>query len=237
MPDLPSPDDILCEFCGYTLNGLPPSGRCPECGELIAASTTESSRILPAWESVERPGVAAFLRTTGSLLAGSRRFFRNLRLKVEHDRTASFAQWHILIATVIAGITMHVHYDITRLRLVQINPWLATLLRMGAAWVVLQITLRLVVILASWEGAWWGYRLPQTHVSRAIRYASAGLLPATLVCLAVTVTFKSMMSYDAQFGLYFLPYLIVLSAAVVLGGLYLFRIFMTAMWSIRFGNV
>lgn len=237
MPDLPAPDDILCEFCGYTLNGLPDTGRCPECGQPIAESTSASPRTLPAWEAVPRPGAAAFFKTTGALLRHSRRFFRHLRLKVDPDRSGGFAQVHILIATLLAGITMHVHYDITQIRMLPLSPWLATPLRMILAWIVLELTLPLVILLASWEGRWWGYRLPPAHVRRAIHYAAAGLLPVSVVPLGITLVFKGMMVYDTQFGLYFLPYLIVMSSAVVLGGLYLFRIFMNAMRSIRYANV
>src|SRR5580658_3900506 len=53
MPtDAPEETDILCENCGYMLNGLPPSGNCPECGTAIDFSVSERLRQPPLWEII-----------------------------------------------------------------------------------------------------------------------------------------------------------------------------------------
>ena len=47
---IPQLTDLLCENCGYTLNGLPTDSKCPECGELISDSAPELRRP-SSWEA------------------------------------------------------------------------------------------------------------------------------------------------------------------------------------------
>src|ERR1700689_411895 len=51
----PEETDILCENCGYMLNGLQPSGKCPECGAEIDLSVSERLRKPPLWEAIGDP--------------------------------------------------------------------------------------------------------------------------------------------------------------------------------------
>ena len=63
---VPAESDILCEGCGYTLNGLPEDGRCPECGKPVAESI-DAARTAPAWEHPEVHRPAAFVATTAAV--------------------------------------------------------------------------------------------------------------------------------------------------------------------------
>lgn len=51
---------LLCERCGYVLEGLAPSGNCPECGKPIAESLPER-RVGTPWQ--QKPGVKSLLVT------------------------------------------------------------------------------------------------------------------------------------------------------------------------------
>lgn len=47
---------LLCEKCGYVVEGLPREGACPECGRAIAESLSERrNRVPTAWEVLRHP--------------------------------------------------------------------------------------------------------------------------------------------------------------------------------------
>ncbi|MBO6738875.1 MAG: hypothetical protein JJ916_03355 [Phycisphaerales bacterium] len=62
MPDRPWKDEytLLCEKCGYVIEGLDQSGNCPECGKAIADSLPER-RVGTPWQ--QSPGVGSLVRT------------------------------------------------------------------------------------------------------------------------------------------------------------------------------
>lgn len=52
----PNPDDLLCEHCGYVLNGLRRRDACPECGRPIIESHPDA-RVGSPWQCGRRMGV------------------------------------------------------------------------------------------------------------------------------------------------------------------------------------
>ena len=75
----PEETDLLCENCGYMLNGLPPSGNCPECGTAIDFSISERLRQPPLWEIIgdPRPKWLRFILTTAQVIFRPKRFYRS----------------------------------------------------------------------------------------------------------------------------------------------------------------
>lgn len=62
MPDRPWNDEytLLCEKCGYVIEGLDTEGNCPECGKPIAESLPER-RVGTPWQ--QSPGAGSLVRT------------------------------------------------------------------------------------------------------------------------------------------------------------------------------
>ena len=105
----PAEHDLLCEGCGYTLNGLPDYSNCPECGEPIAESTGVGRREPPAWETAPRPSIGAFLATSAHVLFRPTHFYRTLATRRDIRRAASFATIHWIFDAILFGIAAAVH--------------------------------------------------------------------------------------------------------------------------------
>lgn len=67
---------LLCEDCGYAINGIPADQVCPECGREIARSLP-SHRTGSAWQV--KPGLGAWFRTLRSLSTQPRQEFSRIR--------------------------------------------------------------------------------------------------------------------------------------------------------------
>lgn len=103
MPDRPWKDEftLLCERCGYVIEGLDPEGACPECGKAIAESLPER-REGTAWQAGRSP--VSLLRTWGRSVRQPRRTLDLIRIDGKNGR--SLARWTALIALPLWPLVM-----------------------------------------------------------------------------------------------------------------------------------
>lgn len=73
----PHPSTLLCEECGYSIEGLPTTGACPECGREIASSLPER-RLGSPWQ--RGPSLRSWWRTSLGLLRAPRAFWDQVRV-------------------------------------------------------------------------------------------------------------------------------------------------------------
>ncbi len=99
MPDRPWKDEytLLCEKCGYVIEGLDTDGNCPECGKPIAESLPER-RVGTPWQ--QSPGVGSLVRTWWMTL---RHPMRTLDVMMLNDREGTGLSLKTLF---IAGMWM-----------------------------------------------------------------------------------------------------------------------------------
>ena len=238
-PVVPAETDILCEKCGYTLNGLPESGNCPECGQPIAASTNESLREPATWEVNHT--WQSFIATTISVLFRPTQFFRTVTTRTDIPPAKQFAEWHWVLASLLFASTAYFHADwyIVFSGWVRITPitrfmmWFS--LFVGTFLTFVFIT-KLAARLTNWEATYRGLRMPLVPVLRGMYYHSAHYLPVAFIALVTVVGFTKL--YNAGF----LPatsattYLYVLCIEVVLGAVYLFHTYWIAMRNMMYAN-
>lgn len=231
--DAPELSDIVCESCGYVLNGLPETGNCPECGTPIAFSTSESIRTLPDWER-DANRSRSFRRAIGT------RFYRGLLIHSDTRRSRRFAVVCLMVVSLANTVTILAHY--AAFSVLSAQPrWLPPLpiLAIALPPIVLLLawgTLELIAYLTAAEGRYWGLRLPRGAVRRVLHYLSVHVVIASLVVMFVPLTFLVLMWTDSWFGLYMVHYLFALSGFVVLAAYYLFKVYFAAMKSIMFAS-
>lgn len=90
---------LLCERCGYVVDGLANGGACPECGLPIEDSLPESRAGSP-WQ--RRPGLVSLLRTWWRALRHPLRTFDEMRVEPRRDKR--LARWTIGVAGLIGGV-------------------------------------------------------------------------------------------------------------------------------------
>ena len=241
-PVVPADDDILCEGCGYTLNGLPESGNCPECGTPIASSTFEDRREPPAWEQPQFSLVRRFTRTTADVLVRPTRFFRTLPTRVASPAAKRFAVIHWWIAGALFALAAMGHaawywFDVL-LRRGTTVPWqpvAAVLLFIGTYFALDGLT-RLASKLTAWEAAYRGIRLPYAAVLRAMHYHAAHYTPVALVAFVTVFGYQLLLRLGVVGPFSATFYLYLLSAEVILGALYLFQTYWIGMRNMMYAN-
>ncbi len=96
MDPAQDPSTLLCERCGYVIQGLHVPSNCSECG-LPVADSLPSARSGTPWQN--RPGLTSWLRTNVSMLRRSVHMFRIVRLEARSGSTLLAA--NLLLASMI----------------------------------------------------------------------------------------------------------------------------------------
>ena len=239
---VPAETDILCEGCGYTLNGLPiDTGRCPECGKPISESLG-SSRVLPAWERPDRRTIASFVATSAAALFSPKQFYRTLATRRETRAARWFARVHWAIAALLFATAATFHLDwYNRLYTGWYRSEWITYAFFAAMLVLIYVSLASVTGLAArltnWEGSYRGYRLPLPVVLRGMFYHAVHYLPVGLIAVMTVVGYRMLLSRHvldpADTGT---KYLYVLCGVVVLAAFYLFETYWIGMRNMMYAN-
>jgi hypothetical protein len=117
---VPAESDLLCEGCGYMLNGLPGGGNCPECGRPIHQSIG-THRGYTEFEI--EPTLQTFLRTTVGVLFRPTRFYRTLTTRGDEVLARRFALYHWLLTALMVGIAAQIHLAHLAGRAGNPGPW------------------------------------------------------------------------------------------------------------------
>ena len=235
-------NDLLCETCGYVLNGLPTGSNCPECGT-PASDSAPSRRGPPAWE---RSGKALFryLSTTAELLVHPSRFYRHLNTRHGRAASARFAWINQAIAAALFGTTAYIHIDGLRSLSFWWNPrdfledpLTAIPLYSVATLLVLALLTRLAARLSHWEATYRGMRLPLRVVLRGLDFHSVHYLPVALASLATVAGYRTLIRLQLMnYYKFELDYIYVLCGEVIMAAGYLFWTYWAGMKNMLYAN-
>ncbi len=90
---------LLCERCGYVLEGLDPAGNCPECGKAIAESLPER-RVGTAWQR-GRPNARDYVDTACLVLLTPRRSLDTISFDPHLSAKGFGRATHIISAAIL----------------------------------------------------------------------------------------------------------------------------------------
>jgi hypothetical protein len=237
---VPETTDLLCEGCGYTLNGLPLSGNCPECGKPIEQSIGEH-RDFSLFERA--PSVGAFVRTTAAVVFSPRWFYTHLIARESRPAVRLFSEIHLGLASILFALAATGHYLWVIETIGLLRRPLRALGFFVAAVPATAILLLGLTALATWlsalEARYWGMRLPYPVVKRGLTFHRAAYLPVGLIAAGVVWSYQLAVASRApgfvggQLDTY---YLYTLCGLVVLCAIYLFQAYWIAMRSLMYAN-
>jgi len=238
---VPAETSVLCEGCGYTLDGLPTTGQCPECGLAIEQSLGGSGRTLPAWEDPAAGGpLRRFVSTTTKAVFHTRHFYQTLATRRYDHAAYRFAQLHWAISAILFAAALSIHaswfHEYQAGPKLPGGPWLVGAVIAVLTYLMLWGTTRLAGRLTAWEAAYRGYRLPLPVVLRGLYYHAAHYLPVALV------GFGTVVGYYVAVAKFWLPettgvrYLLFLCLEVIVCAGYLFKTYWTGMKNTMYAN-
>lgn len=234
---VPAESDLLCESCGYVLNGLPEDGNCPECGTPII-QTIDVGRVPPPWEH-GNPTWPRFVQTLVRVLFWPSWFYRTTTTRGDVRRSLRFAQVNWLVTAVIIapGIFYHLAVFVSPLP-VSTGSWLTFAMPLAIA-VVVYLALagitRLAGRLTHMEATYRGLRMPIAVVQRSLHYHAAHYLPVALVVSSTIIAFGVVPALQRS-GNWGVHYLIALCCEIVIFAAYLFWTYWAGMRNIMYAN-
>jgi hypothetical protein len=248
-PRVPELSDVLCERCGYVLNGLPTDGRCPECGKPIAESVG-TDRLPTPWDVSANPGpnrTTGFIRTCLAVIRRPAHFYRTLATRGSLSSARTFAHVNWWIAGGLFGVAGATHsmwywssYSAMRpppLSPAMIATWLGFTVGLAIlTYLALDGITRLASHLTTWEGTYRGYRLPYDVVLRGLYYHSPHYLPVAAMTAATVVGYQLLVAVHTAALASAVRYLIVLCVEVVVGAIYLFQTYWIGMRNMMYAN-
>lgn len=105
-PKMPGEYDLLCEQCGYQLDGLESSPNCPECGKPVPESLPEA-RKGTAWQ--RKPGVIAWVRTLCGVISHPKSIWRDVRPDTRRSIALLLLNLGVASSAATAGILIPGH--------------------------------------------------------------------------------------------------------------------------------
>jgi hypothetical protein len=236
---VPAETDLLCEGCGYTLNGLPHTGNCPECGRPITQSLG-GHRELSSFEW--NPSVRTFLLTSLSIWFSPAQFYSSLTTRGDTRESLFFARVHRGVAAILLAVAFVGHalwLIVTMVRPPALDP-LRFLFPGFVVAVLMYAILVGVTALAAWlsalEARYWGMRLPQPIVVRGLKFHSACYLPVGVLAVAIVWGHQYLLSKRLLLDTSASWYLYTLCGAVVISAVYLFIMYWVAMKNMMYAN-
>ncbi len=99
----------MCLECGYNLHTLPMEGRCPECGQPVAASIGPDAQPGAPWQYREETGwLSAWRRTATQVICQPADFGRRLRLEPWSTDHRGYFALHLPAIGLIAAVAVSV---------------------------------------------------------------------------------------------------------------------------------
>lgn len=237
---IPADTDVLCETCGYVLNGLPQGSRCPECGK-PAADSDPALRQPTAWERTaadNSPSGTAFLETSAGALFRPTRFYRTLATRTQTAQAVTFAHIYWGLSSMLLALAAYAHgtWFVFGDPRTPLNPM--TWVFIGApAYVFITLLNLLASRLTHWEASYRGLRLTLPAVRRGLYYHAIHYVPVAAVAAATVVGYGYLVRRDVVDPTRATPaYLYTLSGEVVLAAGYLFKTYWIAMRNMMYAN-
>jgi hypothetical protein len=248
-PEVPNDSDLLCEDCGYILNGLPDDGRCPECGKPVAESTADNPRRSP-------PAKIFFLWTAWHVLFRPTQFYQTLvtRGSVKPARNFAWIFYFLTTGLTLMALGKHIQWMEGTNQLTALNKWLYRDLDADTRWrtilafmivyaalpivlfVAIEFVTRLAAKLTAWEAAYRGLRMPYVAVLRALYFHAVHYVPAILFLYMTIYGYQLALQHGWLSPDTGVLYLYTLSGEVILAAIYLFVTYWIAMKNIMYAN-